>query len=207
MSYINEVAIDGYIFNIGKFHSKKPRIPMQIMLDLDDEKIVTALKNGNDSLLKALLVAYKFSYEIECINTFYNFEYHITQGTGDWSRYAYHTPFEILDEYKSKALVAVSSKHADDSCRMEAQRYLDFLNGIIPKYEPTQSDLLHRREEKFRRSRSKWLKLLVERDGYKCSRCAITQDLCVKHTVSLSKGGETELNNLKLFCRLCMNKK
>lgn len=209
MSYKNDVRINGFDMGIGRIvcleNFKKP--PMQIIFDLDDEKIIDAIKNLDVELLKAMKEAYDLSDEFDAINEFHNFEYYFTQGSNNWSRFGSDHSFQQLEEYKRKAMIVLNSKFSNDNLNMEARRFLDFLDGKIPEYIPSPEELLYKKKEKFVKSRSKWLKLLIERDGYECKRCKIKNNLCVKHSISIMNGGETELNNLNLFCRTCINKK
>jgi hypothetical protein len=208
MSYKNDVTINGFELGIGRiicFEDFK-KTPMQIIVNLDNEKIISAIKNLDIEILKAFQKAYEVSDEVDAINTFHNFEHYFTQGYS-WSKAAQHYSFSTLEDYKRKATIVMNSKLSNDLVRHEAKQFLDFLDGKEPVYIPSESDLISRKEEKFRKSRSKWLKLLIERDGYQCKKCKIDKDLCVKHTISIRKGGETELSNLSLSCRKCINKK
>ena len=177
------------------------------MLNLKDEKTIKALLEGDVLFLEALKKGLFFSDEIDCIRTFDgNFESSFTQGHS-WARAIDMWSFRELEEFKRKAGVVLQSDYSSKDSKFIAQKFLNALNGDIPEYIPSKEEIIYKKQEKFRNSRSKWLKLLIERDGYKCNKCSIDIDLCVKHIVSLSKGGETELENLKLACRKCINKK
>lgn len=200
--YCSNVEINDFNFGVGQI-----LYGSDIVINLNDEKIIKALLNLDIKFLEALREGLLISEEIDAINTFKdNFEYYFTQENGWRKALEYHS-FNEIEKYKRKALIVLGSTRSNDSCKFEAQRFLNILDGDIPEFIPSEWQILARKEEKFRSSRSKWLKLLIERDGYKCNKCLIDKDLCVKHIVSLRNGGETELQNLKLVCRKCMNKK
>lgn len=208
--YCKKVEIDGFCFGIGRvgldlcYHGSSE---MNILLSLKDEKTIKALIDGDTSFLEALKKGLFFSDEVDCIRTFDdNFELYFTQGYS-WERAIDMRSFRELEEYKRKAGIVLQSDYSSEASKMTAQKFLNALNGDIPEYIPSEQEIIYKKQEKFRNSRAKWLKLLIERDGYKCNKCLAEVDLCVKHIVSLSKGGETELENLKLACRKCINKK
>ena len=40
-----------------------------------------------------------------------------------------------------------------------------------------------------------------------CACCGSTEDITIDHIIPLSKGGDDELNNLRLLCRSCNSRK
>ena len=50
-------------------------------------------------------------------------------------------------------------------------------------------------------------KAVFERDAYRCIRCGSHVDLTCDHTIPESKGGPTELGNLRTMCRTCNSRK
>ena len=41
------------------------------------------------------------------------------------------------------------------------------------------------------------------RDGYKCVRCGIPDDLTIDHIIAVCRGGNNDDNNLQTLCRSC----
>lgn len=46
-----------------------------------------------------------------------------------------------------------------------------------------------------------------ERDGNSCFYCKTEEDLTIDHIVPIADGGGAEIDNLRLVCRLCNNRK
>lgn len=44
---------------------------------------------------------------------------------------------------------------------------------------------------------------ILARDGYQCLKCGTNNDLCMDHIVPISRGGETDDDNLQTLCRTC----
>lgn len=54
----------------------------------------------------------------------------------------------------------------------------------------------------------KWLRdAVMERDGYRCVKCATTENLAVDHIYPWSLGGEDVLENLQALCGPCNSRK
>jgi len=176
-----------------------------LMLSLDDESIVEAIKNKNIELFDALGFALNISDQIKAIHVFDRFEHYFTQGAG-WERaFSGYTTNKLL-EYKRQAEIVLWSDYSNESQRQEARIYLNAMDGDFPKYIPTERDAKTKKQEKYTRSRAKWLRLLIEDRPYQCQACGKEKDLRIKHLVSIMKGGETELSNLEFRCTKCVNK-
>jgi 5-methylcytosine-specific restriction endonuclease McrA len=50
-------------------------------------------------------------------------------------------------------------------------------------------------------------RLILERDGFQCKRCAATEDLTLDHIIPISRGGTNALENLRCLCRRCNSSK
>lgn len=48
---------------------------------------------------------------------------------------------------------------------------------------------------------------IYERDGYKCTKCGATEELCIDHVIPWSKYGKTVMENLVVLCGSCNRKK
>lgn len=48
---------------------------------------------------------------------------------------------------------------------------------------------------------------VMERDGYACTQCGITNDLTLDHIHPWSKGGPDTYGNLRVLCRSCNSRK
>lgn len=200
--FISNFVINGITIGIGRIFDE-----MAIVLDFSKSGICDAIDNEDEKLLDALKSLRLKSLEIDAIQTFgNNFEYYFTQGAGwEWGLEAHS--FTELSEYKKMADLVLSSDIVDAVAIKSANIFLQALEGNYPEYIPTEMELNYKKQEKYQRQRAKWLKILIEKNGYKCHICEIDKDLCIKHLVSIMKGGETELENLQLRCKKCINKK
>ena len=50
-------------------------------------------------------------------------------------------------------------------------------------------------------------KQLMEKAGYKCAQCGSTEKLEVDHIIPISRGGNGDIENLRILCRSCNRKK
>ena len=201
MSYYWSIESHGFNLNIGRILRS-----LSVLIDFDDQNIVKAILNNDANLFEALKEAYFFKDEIDAIQTFRSFNQEFCQGY-HIKRALEHYDFNDLEKYKSQALIVLDSENACESSKISAQLFLNALNGIYPDYIPTQQDLINRKQERYNSSRAKWLKLLIERDGYVCEYCDSSHNLRIKHLLSIQKGGDTKMENLKLRCAKCINKK
>lgn len=48
---------------------------------------------------------------------------------------------------------------------------------------------------------------VLDRDGHKCARCGVKDNLTIDHITQLSVGGKNDLNNLQILCVDCHEKK
>ena len=49
--------------------------------------------------------------------------------------------------------------------------------------------------------------VVYNRDGYTCLSCDALDNLTVDHIVPISKGGQSDINNLQTLCALCNSRK
>jgi len=49
--------------------------------------------------------------------------------------------------------------------------------------------------------------IVFERDGYKCVKCGDDENLTADHIIPISKGGKTNMENLRTLCKSCNSSK
>ena len=147
------------------------------------------------------------SEEFDAIQTFNDFE-HYLRGRS-WSSLQDLYSFQSLAQFLKQAELVLASQYSNDIQKQNAINLIDTLNGEAPQtiYKNKESTELEKKQRSFQKRRNKLFKLLIERDGYSCHVCKITSDLCVSHEIPLTKGGESEMDNLKLRCKKCLRKR
>jgi hypothetical protein len=193
-------------FNINEFKIIIGNIPWNqgIFLDLTDEKIVDAIKNKDMELMDAIFTAQYHSKEIAAIH-FFKYGVNFCANNFNWDSYL--RGYASIIEAKLKACTVLSGEIAGENIKHMARIFLNACDGDHPEYIPTEQDIKNRKQNRYRDSRAKWLRLLVESMGYKCTKCDHDKDLRIKHLVSIMNGGETELSNLEFRCSKHMNSK
>ena len=90
-----------------------------------------------------------------------------------------------------------------DSC----ERYIRLTRELLDQRKAELSDSRKYADEQRRRMSAKLRYDVFQRDGGRCQICGATQAdgvrLHVDHIVPVSKGGKTELSNLRVLCERC----
>lgn len=200
--YCDDYTINDFKIGIGDCPWNQ-----SIILDLTNEKIVQGIKNKDPNLMEAIFTAQYHSKELDAIN-FFQYQTNFTKENFNWSRYFVECDYNgNFQATKSKASIILCGEIANEDVRQSARIFLNACDGDYPKYIPTEHDLKIRKQNRYRDSKAKWLRLLVESVGYKCTKCECNKDLRIKHLVSIMKGGETELSNLEFRCTKHINAK
>lgn len=201
--YFESYNINGFKIIIGEVPWNEA-----IVLDLEDEKIVDAIKNKDMNLMDAIFKAQYYSKEIAAIN-FFKCGVNFCVENFNWDSYlnGYGGCHGSIIETKLKACKVLSGEIADENIRQMARIFLNACDGDHPEYVPTERDIKNRKQSRYQASRAKWLRLLVESVGYKCTKCDHDKDLRIKHLVSIMNGGENELSNLEFRCLKHINSK
>ncbi len=200
--FIQEFEVNGFKLGIGRVSNG-----MSIVLEFSYPEISRAIDNEDINLISAIKALKDRNREIDAIQIFDdNFEYYFERGEG-WETALRRHSFWDLQEYKNTAELVLTSDLASNKAVNSAKVFLQALQGDYPIHIPSENSLRHTKQNRYVRQRSKWLKLLIEKNGYKCHICEIDKDLRIKHLVTIMDGGETELENLQLRCKKCINKK
>ncbi len=126
-------------------------------------------------------------------------EYEIVSGANQLGcRYCFCWDSRRLLPDKDKLIIVANSRFASANTKQEA---VDMLARLAERDE---------KKGRWRKARSEigarraaLLKALVERDGYRCTKCGAEKDLHIDHIVPVSAGGTNQLSNLQFLCRPC----
>lgn len=88
----------------------------------------------------------------------------------------------------------------DKEVARQGLAYVDNMVRLFQQAEAEKSYTAKRRKE-FNRRRDSLIKIVIERDGYRCAECGATEDLTLDHKTPLSKGGSDDPKNLQILCR------
>lgn len=91
--------------------------------------------------------------------------------------------------------------------RMEAAKFFSIKNGISINEALAEIKRRKRRKDGIRQRSVKRKWKLIIRDGELCFYCKSKSEITVDHIVPLCDGGTGRLENLRLVCRGCNNKK
>jgi hypothetical protein len=109
-----------------------------------------------------------------------------------------------LDEYEALLSKLLQSKYADQSTINNVKTGLDWVAEEKTRKAKQVAKQIHvqRRRSQFSQKYDQLMLALIHRDGFECAICGTTNDLTIDHITPLSKGGDDELANLRLLCRL-----
>jgi 5-methylcytosine-specific restriction endonuclease McrA len=113
------------------------------------------------------------------------------------------------DELQKKINIVLGSDLSSDEAKRYAadnQAWLIEQRRRAIKKAAKQNHMTRRRTE-FRGQRDRLMLALIERDGYECAQCGSIDNITIDHIIPLSKGGDDELDNLRLLCQACNSRK
>jgi hypothetical protein len=200
MGYAAQVTINGFPIEYGRMNMSNS---FGVYLNFEDDLIKKAILDSEPLLLSAIKEVLSLSEEIDALYVFKHFNYYLENGS--WSRITENYSFVALNKFLKQAEIVLKSQSIDEVAKKNAQCLIDILNGNPPPSKELTE--VEKKQRKFQKTRNKLFKQLIERDGYECHVCKTASDLRVSHEISLTKGGESEMNNLRLKCRKCVNKR
>lgn len=165
---------------------------------LRDEETVRAIRTRDPRILNLLAHLLRNAEEID-----------ICEWARDYIAWENWRHQDSPDELQQKINIVLGSALSSDEAKKYAAQNQTWLieqrrRAITKaaKQNPTT-----RRRAQFGRHRDRLMLALIERDGYECACCGSTEDITIDHIIPLSKGGDDELNNLRLLCRSCNSRK
>jgi 5-methylcytosine-specific restriction endonuclease McrA len=104
---------------------------------------------------------------------------------------------------KLEAALACDSPLLTSRDREVARQGLAYIDNRVRLFQEAEAEKSHtsKRRKEFNRKRDNLIKIVIERDGYQCTKCGSTEDLTLDHKTPLSKGGSDDPENLQILCR------
>ena len=125
MAYIINIEINGYNFQFGNLDYSGG---IGAFIKFDDLKIKDAINKDELSFYSAIKELLNCSDELDALYTMSNFENYTLQGN-DWRALLSYYSFNLLEEYKRKALIVLYSNKSIDYQIEISSKILDILNG------------------------------------------------------------------------------
>lgn len=155
-----------------------------------DNETVKFMHNNPDSVKKAL--EWMTSQDAK--------DFCIAQWATDWGWWEHI--IDKMDNPTQALQSLVINKYTTDEVKNQAQELLK----IRAKKEAKKLYLKDRRNE-FQKNRNRLALVLIDRDGYYCQNCLLSEGLTIDHVIPLSRGGSDDPENLQFLCQSCNSKK
>lgn len=165
-----------------------------IALNIEDHETKQAVLNKDPRALDVLALAFA---EIKDIIAPLEF------GGLDWE---YNCDEKAFEDIARRILQSVYADAEDIEAAEDAlNRLAKYRRQTIQK--KAKKYYIQQRRGEFAKEQSRLMLALIDRDGYSCVICDSTERLGVDHILPLSRGGNDELDNLRLLCPACNSRK